>query len=101
MMLKRTDELQVGDQIQTPEGRGTLCVTIHHEHGVFLWVARNDGDEIVGADANLPADSMTRVVPGFGCPHCLLVSQHPDDIETRYCGNCHVFWPKFPGVKPS
>jgi ribosomal protein S27AE len=25
------------------------------------------------------------------CPQCGLVSHHPQDIENKYCGNCHQF----------
>jgi hypothetical protein len=27
----------------------------------------------------------------FRCPKCKRVSHHPDDVEARYCGACHVY----------
>lgn len=33
--------------------------------------------------------------PVFTCPSCRRTSNHPKDIEYRYCANCHQF------VKPT
>ena len=29
--------------------------------------------------------------PGYTCPKCGKVSQHPRDLAERYCGACRVF----------
>ncbi|HEV8189489.1 MAG TPA: hypothetical protein VGP83_17170 [Pyrinomonadaceae bacterium] len=29
--------------------------------------------------------------PRIKCPHCGMISYHPQDIAHRYCGNCHRF----------
>lgn len=44
---------------------------------------------------------------GITCHNCHKTSHNPNDIEKRYCGNCHVFHPrdidtkfKYVGKKP-
>jgi hypothetical protein len=27
----------------------------------------------------------------FTCPHCGMVSHHPEDVRYNYCGRCHLF----------
>lgn len=29
--------------------------------------------------------------PSYTCPVCKMTSYNPNDIQHRYCGNCHVF----------
>jgi len=29
--------------------------------------------------------------PSITCPKCGMISQNPNDVEHRYCGNCHAF----------
>jgi ribosomal protein S27AE len=29
--------------------------------------------------------------PYIVCPRCGMVSHNPNDVEQRYCGNCHAF----------
>ena len=29
--------------------------------------------------------------PSITCPRCHMTSYNPNDIEARYCGNCHAF----------
>lgn len=36
--------------------------------------------------------------PSFHCPCCGMVSYHPDDIASGYCGKCHEFTGEPPGV---
>jgi hypothetical protein len=30
----------------------------------------------------------------FSCPECQRISHNPNDLENRYCGNCHRFFAK-------
>lgn len=29
--------------------------------------------------------------PAYTCPKCGMTSHNLNDVENRYCGNCHVF----------
>lgn len=37
----------------------------------------------------------------FTCPQCNVTSHNPNDIQHRYCGNCHAFSPRKPYIKPA
>ncbi len=43
--------------------------------------------------ANKPFDDLfaTKPQPSITCPRCGMTSYNPNDIEQRYCGNCHMF----------
>jgi hypothetical protein len=32
-----------------------------------------------------------RDIPSFTCPYCFRTSYNKNDIESRYCGACHLF----------
>lgn len=32
--------------------------------------------------------------PSFTCPRCGRISHHPRDVQERYCGACHQFFPE-------
>ena len=36
-------------------------------------------------------EERSRLVLGIRCLTCQRISFHPKDVETRYCGACHVF----------
>jgi hypothetical protein len=35
-------------------------------------------------------------VPSITCPRCYRTSYNPNDIEQKYCGNCHMFHKDMP-----
>lgn len=102
---KRADELQLGDLVVVIDG---ICIVVAAIiRPSMIW---KDVDAVMLMLADPNAEDATRaplpriiargasaiLAEGFGCPRCLLISQHPKDIEARYCGNCHVFWPRLP-----
>ena len=38
--------------------------------------------------------------PSIACPKCGMVSYNPNDVEQRYCGNCHAFHDDLPKRLP-
>ena len=36
------------------------------------------------------SETVTR--PSYTCPDCKMESFNPNDIEQKYCGNCHLFY---------
>jgi hypothetical protein len=43
------------------------------------WKARNPADATLGPE------------PAFTCPRCGRTSHNINDVQERYCGNCHLF----------
>lgn len=35
--------------------------------------------------------NLEREQPSITCPECHMKSYNPNDIDQRYCGNCHKF----------
>lgn len=98
--IKRAADLQLGDIVETPKRVMVLVGISAPPPGLRGYVLAMHA-RVGGATDTLPGimddDEPMTVHPGFGCPRCLRVSHHPKDIEARYCGACHLFWPKFPG----
>jgi hypothetical protein len=34
---------------------------------------------------------LVRIIPMITCPVCGMTSYNPNDVQQRYCGNCHQF----------
>jgi hypothetical protein len=64
-------------------------MTLHNvRHWELLWCA------FVAFTAGIVAKQLAKRLnaqPSIRCPFCGIVSYHPQDIATRYCGACHAF----------
>ena len=88
--------------------RAALCRTVHGlvDHGALELVAEHSRPEAFSFTVLAPQDvreglyvvakalsddwlaGWVKMQP-FRCPRCKMVSQHPEDAEQGYCGNCH------------
>jgi hypothetical protein len=48
-------------------------------------------DKLAGSFAERVAAERRTALPSFTCPYCFRTSYNKNDIENRYCGNCHRF----------
>lgn len=87
----------------TPEQRmECLVAVVHTPGGPSDPVATSNGCDlnffrwmVAGAASFhlLPLIDETGTRPSISCPRCQRTSWHPKDVETGYCGACHLFNP--------
>lgn len=79
-----------------PELRGFRVVIVGGETEQSIRDQIEDAIETKQARESLDeaAAKIDAKEPSFTCPKCERTSYHPKDLEQRYCGACHEFFPE-------
>jgi ribosomal protein S27AE len=74
---------ELGENVRVSFGERTWIVQRHFIalHGINRKLCLEYGFPEVDKDTEL----------GIICPRCGMTSFNPNDVETEYCGNCHLF----------
>lgn len=95
----RVDALQVGDVFKDAEEEHIIVIGVPIVEETALVLV---GRRVYGATSPIFAHVYTHAASTvavsqllFGCPRCLRISANEMDRRNRFCGACHIFWPRF------